>query len=86
MKQELAAGPSRIRSGLEDDVLEIFRRGGGPLVNHVIEGDETDLYFPGLGVVVEVDGPPHHNPTIAADDAAKQARLQRRGLRVLRLS
>lgn len=87
LKQELADGPSPTRSGFEDEVLEVFRKGGEPEVNAVIDGDEVDLFFRKLGVVVEIDGGVHDNPTARADDAAKQARLEkRRGLRVLRVS
>ena len=85
MKRELATGPSPTRSVNEDEVLEIFRTGGDPLINHVIGGDEVDLYFPKLGIAVEVDGPPHDNPTAQADDAAKGQRLQARGIRLLRV-
>lgn len=86
MKREIDAGPSPTRSGFEDEVLEIFRTGGEPLVNQVIEGDEVDLYWPALGVVIEVNGSPHANPTAEADDAAKRARIEARGLKVLTLS
>ena len=85
MKRELAAGPSPTRSGFEDEVLEVFRSGGEPLVNHVIDGDELDLYFPELRVAIEVDGAPHDNPTAQADDEAKTQRMRAKGIRVLRL-
>jgi very-short-patch-repair endonuclease len=51
----------------------------------VIDGDEVDLFFPRAGVVFEVDGAPHDNPTAQADDERKRARLESRRLRVLRL-
>lgn len=86
LKRELSEGPSRTRSGFEDEVLDVFRHGGEPLQNHRIGRDEVDLFFPRLNVAIEVDGPVHDNPTAQADDAAKQARLERRGVRVLRLS
>ena len=86
MKRELATGPSPTRSGFEDEVLELFRTGGEPLVNHVIAGDELDLYFPRLNVAIEVQGQPHDNPTAQADDEAKRQRLARRGVKVLFLS
>ena len=86
MKRELADGPSPTRSVFEDEVLEVFRTGGEPLPNVTIGGDEVDLYWPHLRLVVEVDGKPHDNPTAKADDDAKQARLEARGLKVLRLS
>ena len=86
LKKELAAGPSPTRSALEDDVLEIFRTGGEPIPNHVIEGDEIDLFFPALQIGIEVDGPSHDNPTAQADDTAKTERLRARGVRLLRVS
>ena len=67
-------------------MLEIFRPGGEPLVNQVIDGDELDLFFPALGIGIEVDGPPPDNPTARADDAAKTLRLEARGVKLLRLS
>ena len=85
LRHELADGPSPTRSANEDEVLEVFRHGGEPLVNHVIGGDELDLFFPGLNVAVEIDGPPHDNPTARADDEAKTERLARRGVRLLRV-
>lgn len=86
MRKELAAGPSPTRSGFEDDVLEVFRTGGEPIANHVIGGDELDLFFPRLNVGIEVQGPSHDNPTARADDEAKRRRLGARGVRVLWLS
>jgi hypothetical protein len=86
LKRELADGPSRTRSGFEDDVLEVFRTGGEPEHNYEIAGLEVDLYFPKLGVVIEVDGGVHDNPTAKADDEAKQAQLEALGYTVLRLS
>jgi hypothetical protein len=85
LKHELADGPSPTRSGLEDEALEVFRHGGPPLVNAEVFDEEVDLYWPALGVVIEIDGSPHDNPTAKADDAAKQARLEERGLRMFRL-
>ena len=83
LKRELAEGPSRTRSANEDEVLEVFRHGGEPIPNVVIAGDEIDLYFPKLNVAIEVQSPLHDNPTARADDVAKKARLEQRGLRVL---
>ena len=86
LKRELADGPSPTRSRFEDDVLDVFRKGGEPLPNHEFGDDEVDLYFPKLNLVIEVDGGVHDNPTAKADDAVKQARLEALGLTVLRLS
>ena len=85
MKRQLADGPSPTRSANEDDVLELLRHAGRILPNHVIDGDEVDLYLPDHNTAIEVDSPLHDNPTARADDAAKQARLQARGIRVRRI-
>jgi hypothetical protein len=56
MRKELADGPSPTRSANEDEVLAIFRSGATPIANHRFAPDlEADLYFPALGVVIEVD-------------------------------
>jgi hypothetical protein len=86
LKKELADGPSPTRSGFEDDVLEVFRTGGNPEPNYDLHGEEVDLYFPKFGVVIEVDGGVHDNPTAKADDEAKTERLEALGYTVLRLS
>lgn len=86
LRRELAAGPSPTRSVMEDEVLELFRAGGVPIPNHAIDGDEVDLYFPELNVALEVDGPPHDNPTAKADDEAKRRRIEAKGVRLLRVS
>jgi hypothetical protein len=83
MKRELAEGPTRTRSANEDEVLEVFRHGGDPIPNLVIAGDEVDLYFPKLNVAIEVQSALHDSPTARADDLAKKARLESRGVRVL---
>ena len=82
LRRELADGPSPTRSVNEDEVLEIFRRGGRPFANHRFAPDlEADLYFPELGVVIEVDGPIHDSPTARADDERKDERYRALGLR-----
>lgn len=86
LKRELQEGPSPTRSVNEDEVLEIFRRGGAPLVNHRFAPDlEADLYFPALGVVVEVDSPIHDGPAAQAGDERKDERYRALGLRPYRL-
>ena len=54
--------------------------------NNPLCGDEVDLFFPRLNVAVEVQSALHDNPTAEADDLAKKARLERRGVRVLWIS
>ena len=86
MRKELADGPSPTRSANEDEVLEIFRSGETPIPNHRFAPDlEGDLYFPALGVVIEVDSPLHDSPTARADDDAKDERYRALGLRRYRL-
>ena len=86
MRRELAEGPSRTRSANEDQVLEVFRHGGAPIPNAILFGDEVDLWFPKLSTAIEVMSPLHDNPTAEADDLAKKARLESRGIRVLWVS
>jgi hypothetical protein len=83
LRRELADGPSPTRSATEDEILELFRKGGEPIPNYVIGGDEFDLYFLELGVAVEIMSGLHDNPTAQADDLAKKARAEARGTRVL---
>ena len=86
MREQLAAGPSPTRSANEDEVLEIFRSGATPVANHRFAPDlEADLYFPALGVVIEVDSPLHDGPTAQADDGRKDERYRALGLRPYRL-
>ena len=83
MRRELAEGPSRTRSATEDEILEVFRHGGEPIPNAIVFGEEVDLWFPALNTAIEVMSGLHDNPTALADDLAKMARLEARGVRVL---
>ena len=86
MRRELADGPSPTRSANEDEVLEIFRNGGQPIANHRFAPDlEGDLYFPKLGIVIEVDSALHDGPTAEADDERKDERYRALGLIPYRL-
>lgn len=85
LRAELAEGPSPTRSANEDEVLALLRDPGRILVNHVVGGDEVDLYLPDRGAVIEVDSVLHDNPAAQRHDAAKAARLEARGLRAYRL-
>jgi hypothetical protein len=86
MRTELAHGPSPTRSANEDEVLEIFRSGETPIANHRFAPDlEGDLYFPKLGVVIEVDSQLHDGPTAQADDERKDDRYRALGLKPYRL-
>lgn len=86
LKRELAKGPSRTRSANEDEVLEVFRRGGEPIPNTILFGYEVDLWFPKLHTAIEVQSALHDNPTARADDEAKRQRLAEQGVRVLWIS
>jgi hypothetical protein len=79
------AGPFT-RSQLERRFLALLDEHGlgRPQVNALVGGDEVDMLFTG-GLAVELDGRGAHAGRWAAD-AAKDARLRDRGLRVLRLT
>lgn len=85
LRAELADGPRPTRSANEDRVLELLTDSGPILINHVIDGDEVDLYLPERRTAIEVDSPLHDNPAARRHDAAKQARLERRGITVRRI-
>ena len=57
-----------------------------PEPNAEVFGEEVDLFYRDLGVVIEIQGSPHDNPTAKADDAAKAERLEAHGLKVYSLS
>lgn len=86
LRVELADGPSPTRSAREDRVLDLLRHGGPVLTNHVIDGDEVDVYLPAQRTVIEVQSELHHNPAARRHDEAKRARLEAKGLRVHWLS
>lgn len=86
LRAELADGPSPTRSANEDRVLDLLRHGGRILTNHVIDGDEVDVYLPEHRAVIEVQGAPHENHAARKHDEAKKARLERKGLRVYWMS
>ncbi len=86
LRAELQDGPSPTRSIFEDEVLEVLRHGGEPEINAKVFGEEVDLFYRDLGVVIEIQGGPHDNPTAKADDAAKAERLEAQGLKVYSLS
>ncbi len=86
----VAEGPTPTRSALEDETVALLRDGGFPAFRaneHVAGSGELDVVFDGLELVVEVDGGRYHDTWIRRrEDAAKQARLEAAGVRVLRLS
>lgn len=86
LRAELEAGPSPTRSANEDTVLDLLRDPGTVRSNHVIDGDEVDMYLPDHRAVIEVQSSLHDNPAAAKHDAAKRDRLESRGLRVFHLT
>jgi very-short-patch-repair endonuclease len=85
----LAEGPALTRSELEDRALQLFRSSGlpTPQTNVHIEGIEVDFLFPEARLIIEVDGDRYHATRFARrNDAAKQARLEAAGYRVIRLT
>jgi hypothetical protein len=57
-----------------------------PLVNVRLNGEEADLHWPQLKLVVEVDGPGHARPRTRNEDARKERAWQDAGYEVLRSS
>ncbi len=86
LRSELEVGPSATRSANEDQVLDLLRDPGPILSNHVIDGDEVDLFLPERGAVIEVQSALHANPAARKHDESKQRRLEAKGLRVYWMS
>lgn len=84
------AGSAGTRTFLEDTFIEMFEEVAGwtPIANlHVHAGwhsIEVDIPLLDRGVCIEVDGPPHDEPTQQAEDAARDALLNMEGLHVER--
>jgi hypothetical protein len=55
-------GTNPTNSPLEDDFLPFLTKYGlpTPLINHPLNGDEVDAYFPAHNLIVELDGWPYH--------------------------
>jgi len=75
----------RCRSASEVRALELVRDAGRPLpdVNRRIAGEEADLSWRPLRLIIELDGPDFHLDR--GEDARKQAIWERAGWEVLRL-
>lgn len=85
----VATGTIRTRSGLEDVAVDLVRDHGlpKPECNVVVLGEEADLYWRDLGLILEIDGADYHeNIVVRRKDAAKQAHWEANRLRVLRVS
>lgn len=75
----------RARSGAEVRAMELLRDGGRPMprLNAKVAGEEADLSWPTLRLIVEIDGAPFHLDV--GEDARKQAAWERAGWAVRRL-
>ena len=83
-----AAGSAGTRSDLEDRFLALTSKSGlpEPLVNTKVQGIEVDFHWPGLDLVVEVDGPGHTRPRTKREDDERDGRLRAAGLTVRRVA
>lgn len=82
-------GAPATKSDLEDLFLDFVRKNGlpHPQVNVEVGGFLVDAYWPQFGLVVELDSCGFHlNPRVFESDRLRDARLQRLGLRVLRIT
>jgi hypothetical protein len=75
----------RARSGAEVRALELIREAGRrvPRLNARIAGEEADLSWASLRLIIEIDGGPFHLD--AGEDARKQARWEGAGWTVRRV-
>jgi hypothetical protein len=82
-------GAPPTKSEFERHFLEVVEKAGlpKPLVNVPLAGLEPDIYWPQWNLVVELDSRLFHSdPRTFESDRLKDARLQRLGLRVLRIT
>jgi len=82
-------GAPETKSELEDLFLDFVKRTGlpRPQLNVKLAGIEVDVYWPRFGLVVELDSRGFHlNPRVFESDRLRDARLQRLGVRVLRIT
>jgi hypothetical protein len=82
-------GAPPVRSKQERFFLELVERAGlpTPLVNTRVEGIEVDIFWPQWRLVVELDGRGYHSdPDSFENDRLRDARLQKAGYRVLRVT
>ncbi len=75
----------RARSGAEIRSLELLRDSGRPMarLNHKVAGEEADLSWPELKLIVEIDGAPWHLDT--GEDSRKEAVWRSAGWTVRRI-
>ncbi|MBV9310260.1 MAG: DUF559 domain-containing protein [Solirubrobacterales bacterium] len=77
------------RSELERRFIELIKRAGLPQpgVNVNVAGMEVDFLWPDQRLIVELDGRAYHtSPRAFEQDRLRDARLQRAGYRVLRIT
>lgn len=93
LRRIIATGPAPTRSELEDVVLDLILGGGleHPEVNRPLRMDGRkvvpDFRWPARRLVVEADGAAWHDNRLAReDDAERQALLEARGERVVRVT
>jgi predicted transcriptional regulator of viral defense system len=83
------SAPTITRSELEERFLALCDRFDlpRPTVNCVIEGSEVDFFWPGAGLIVEVDGYAwHRSPSAMRSDHERDVMLTLAGYRVLRFT
>lgn len=86
---QMGDAPLRTRSGGERRLVDLILAAGlpRPRANARLHGWEVDLHWPHAALVVELDGFRYHGSREAFErDRRKDAALQARGLRVVRLS
>jgi very-short-patch-repair endonuclease len=79
----------RTRSILERDFLRECERRGipKPISNETVEGHEVDMYWPDAKLILELDSWEFHKTRAAFErDRRRDAHLERRGYRVLRVT
>jgi very-short-patch-repair endonuclease len=93
MRKVLAAGPQPTRSVLEDAVLRLIEEAGLPRpevnIPMVVGGRRVipDFRWPASHLIVEADGAAWHENKLAREnDAERQALLEARGERVIRVT
>jgi very-short-patch-repair endonuclease len=82
-------GPADVRSELEHRFVSLLRRSRlpTPQINVLVAGFEVDFLWPQYRLVVELDGRAYHtSPRAFERDRLRDAKLQRAGYRVLRVT
>lgn len=89
LRSLLSAGPIRVRSDAETEMLFVCRLAGlsEPTVNGRVAGIEVDLHWPALRLIVEVDGWRFHGGRERANaDRDRDQRLLLAGWQVVRFT